>query len=99
MKDLNTEERIALIVKTVYKTGKKDHIPKGKLHVYKSKSCAYPNFKKDQDYIIMVKDGLKYVIDKGAFVLSWPNERKKITKLRMALDEVEQGNVCDNLTY
>eukprot|EP00794_Sanderia_malayensis_P016274 gene16274-17915_t len=97
IEDQNSWERVAVRVEKIHKKGKFDYSVGGKLHVYKTKACVYPELKVNKKYLIMLKDGIKYVIDKEAFILAWPDHSKKKQKLRNALSEVQQGDVCDKL--
>eukprot|EP00794_Sanderia_malayensis_P016290 gene16290-17928_t len=97
IEDQNSWERVAVRVEKIHKEGKVDYSVGGKLHVYKTKACVYPELKVNKKYLIMLKDGIKYVIDKEAFILAWPDHSKKKQKLRNALSEVQQGDVCDKL--
>ena len=95
VKDMNTWKRITFKLTSVYKTGQKNLNAGDKISVYISSSCEFPKVKVSQKFIVMLKDGNKYLLDKTAAILEWPNEEAKRIKVQLALDEVKKGMVCD----
>ncbi len=94
VEDIENKERVIIEVNEIFKTDKA-HLRAGvNLQVYKAKHCAYPDFEKNQQYLIMLKHEVIYVVDGDAFILAWPKEIKKITKLRKALNEVRKDSLC-----
>eukprot|EP00112_Aurelia_sp_Birch-Aquarium-sp1_P007524 Seg1820.5 transcript_id=Seg1820.5/GoldUCD/mRNA.D3Y31 product="hypothetical protein" protein_id=Seg1820.5/GoldUCD/D3Y31 len=95
VKNMNTWQRITFKIKSVYKKGKENLNAGDKISVYISSSCEYPSVKVSKQFIVMVKDGNKYLLDNTAAVLEWPEEDAKRDKVQLALNEVKKGMVCD----
>ena len=95
VKDMNAWKRITFKITSVYKKGQKNLNAGDKISVYISSSCEYPKVTVSQKFIVMLKDGNKYLLDKTSAILEWPKEEAKRNKVQLALDEVKKGKVCD----
>ena len=95
VKDMNAWKRITFKITSVYKKGQKNLNAGDKISVYISSSCEYPKVTVSQKFIVMLKDGNKYLLDKTSAILEWPKEGAKRNKVQLALDEVKKGKVCD----
>ena len=91
----NSWQRIAIKSTDIIKPGKVDYKPGAKVLVYQMSSCEYPKFKKGKEYIVMLKDGIKYVINNEAFVMEYPKKGRD-KKIENALAEVKIGVICDS---